>query len=74
MAFPKTVPVEVEERFRKQTSKPHCRASNVQPSQAIIVAGVKHAGLVTHVCIRDEHDFDSKCQCECGHQFMKNYK
>lgn len=50
-----------------------CKASCVEPSQAIEINAFSHAGLITHrCCLRDNHE--ENCTCSCGYRFVKNYK
>ncbi len=45
-----------------------CGVSVVQPVNCIVLNGVSHAGVVTHVCaVAKNHD--ATCQCQCGYEW-----
>lgn len=53
--------------------KPQCKGSCVQPHHEIQINGHNHAGVITHVCSREEHE-DTSCVCVCSHRFTRPFK
>jgi len=50
-----------------------CKSTNVTPTK-LPIKDVEHAVLVTHACVKDEHSHEERCECGCGHKWVKNYK
>jgi hypothetical protein len=53
--------------------KPQCKGSSIQPHKEILVSDVPHAGLLSHICSREEHE-DTTCLCKRGTAFVKPFK
>jgi hypothetical protein len=47
-----------------------CGVSTVQTSTLLVIAGVKHAGVVTHIC-SNPSGHEGRCMCECGYNWTK---
>lgn len=47
-----------------------CESTTVEVVKEIMVNNVKHAGVMTHRCDREEGHKDWCC-CACGHQWPK---
>ena len=53
---------------------PTCGLSSVDVQAKIEIAGVKHAGMVTHVCSELKEPYHEVCVCKCGMRWVRNVK
>ena len=60
---------EAQEYERRRAGFEACCITNVQPAGDIMVNGIAHCGVVTHVCMkRDDHA--GLCHCTCGYSWL----
>lgn len=58
---------EVQEYNRKRTRDGMCLTSWVQPlCGGIVLNGIPHSGVVSHICNRRQHPGGEPCECACG--------
>ena len=51
-----------------------CGLSSVDPTAKIMINGIEHAGIVTHVCAELPHGVALPCICACGASWPRNVK
>ena len=51
-----------------------CGLSTVDPLAKIIINGVEHAGIVTHICSLESKHEKPSCRCVCGASWLRNVK
>ena len=56
------------------TPRPKCGLSTVDVQAKILVNGVEHAGMTTHVCALPKEPYHDHCECACGTRWTRNVK
>lgn len=48
----------------------NCKSTSVESKPDLLLAGIPHAGVITHRCSLEEGHADA-CICECGKRWQK---